>query len=373
MDAPFRPGESREKEAKTARMAGALASRISRNALVIIAVILTGAALKWLGAILSPLLLAIFLAIMVDGLARSIRRLAPALPASAAVAGAIVVSMALFAGAALIIANNTATFIGSLSSYEPRLNAVIAKAALALRLKPQSIDQIVSQFDAGPAIGYAAQALQGFVASAGLVLIYLGFLVVSRHTFERKAVRLFRSREERGEALQVFLRIRDSVWRYLWIQTVLGLVIALASWAVMAVVGLDDALFWAFLIFVVNYVPIIGAVVAIGAPALFAVVQFGGLLQPAVILAALFAITFLVGNIALPRMQGRSLNMDPLVVLLSLAFWGALLGLPGMFLSTPLTVLAMVILAQFEGSRWIAVLLSADGEPQALAAAQDKP
>jgi hypothetical protein len=65
-------------------------------------------------------------------------------------------------------------------------------------------------------------------------------------------------------------------------------------------------------------------------------------------------------------MQGDSLNMDPLVVLLSLAFWGALWGITGMFLSTPLTVLVMVILAQFEGSRWIAILLSANGDPQGL-------
>ena len=72
---------------------------------------------------------------------------------------------------------------------------------------------------------------------------------------------------------------------------------------------------------------------------------------------------FLIGNILLPRLQGDSLNMDPLVVLMSLGFWGTIWGLPGMFLSTPLTVLSMVVLAQFEGSRWIAILLSADGNP----------
>ena len=71
-------------------------------------------------------------------------------------------------------------------------------------------------------------------------------------------------------------------------------------------------------------------------------------------------------------MQGDSLNVDPLIVLLSLAFWGALWGLPGMFLSTPLTVLVMVILAQFEGSHWIAVLLSANGDPQGLGRGSEK-
>jgi len=65
-------------------------------------------------------------------------------------------------------------------------------------------------------------------------------------------------------------------------------------------------------------------------------------------------------------MQGRSLNIDPIVVLLALAFWGAIWGLAGAFLSTPLTTMTMVILAQFRGTRWIAVLLSEDGAPEQL-------
>ena len=94
--------------------------------------------------------------------------------------------------------------------------------------------------------------------------------------------------------------------------------------------------------------------------------EFDSYWRAIILLAALQAVQFVVGNIIQPRMQGRSLNMDPVAVLLSLAFWGALWGLPGMFLSTPLTVMAMVILAQFNGTRWIAVLLSEDGEPDKL-------
>ena len=154
--------------------------------------------------------------------------------------------------------------------------------------------------------------------------------------------------------------------RYLWIQTVTGLIIAAGSWVVMALVGLDNAVFWAFLIFIVNYIPIVGAVAAIVLPAVFALVQFDGFVQAVIVFGGLGLITIVVGNVLLPRMQGDSLNMDPLVVLLSLAFWGALWGVTGMFLSTPLTVLVMVVLAQFDGSRWIAVLLSGDGDPQGL-------
>ncbi len=75
------------------------------------------------------------------------------------------------------------------------------------------------------------------------------------------------------------------------------------------------------------------------------------------------AVGLFVGNVVQPRMQGRSLNMDPIVLLLALAFWTVLWGLPGAFLSTPLTTVMMVVLAQFDGTRWIAVLLSADGDP----------
>ncbi len=131
----------------------------------------------------------------------------------------------------------------------------------------------------------------------------------------------------------------------------------------MAVLGLDNATFWALFIFITSYVPMIGAAVGILAPVAFALLQFSSPLTAVALLLGLEAIMFVIGNMFLPRMQGRSLNLDPVVLLLSLAFWGALWGLPGAFLSSPLTVMAMVILAQFPSTHWIAVLLSGDGEP----------
>ena len=82
---------------------------------------------------------------------------------------------------------------------------------------------------------------------------------------------------------------------------------------------------------------------------------------------------FLIGNFLGPRMTSNSLNLSALVVLLSLAVWGGLWGLPGMFLSAPLTVLVMIVLAQIPGARWIAVLMSADGNPGDYAVKHDEP
>jgi len=234
---------------------------------------------------------------------------------------------------------------------------------------PRTVSALIASIDPARYVPSVAGQVQTLVQFGAFVLIYLGFLLAARRGFERKAVRLFHDREGRHEALQVFVRVRDSLERYLWVQTVCGGIIAVGSWALMMAVGLQSASFWAFLIFVIGYIPIVGAAIGILAPTLFALLQFSSAWPGIILGGSLFALAFLVGNILLPRMQGRALNIDPVMVLLSLAFWGTLWGATGMFLSTPLTLLVMVILAQFDGTRWIAVLLSGDGDPHSVGTA----
>ena len=187
-----------------------------------------------------------------------IRRRVPALPPSAAAVAAIR-SILGCSPDGWWSAANAAGFLATLAADRPRLDALVAEAARRLGPHaPNSVNQLLSRFDPMQSIGAVAQGLQDFGSAAVLVLIYLGFLIASRHAFERKAVRLFATREARHEALNVFLRIRDGVERYLWVQTVTGLIIAIASLLVMVLVGLDNAMFWAFLIFILGYVPIMG-------------------------------------------------------------------------------------------------------------------
>jgi len=334
-----------------------------RNALVVIAVIVAGAAFYWLGAILTPLALALFLMVMIDSFARVLGKV-PRFPGLAVLPVAIVLAILAFVLIAFMVANNAAAFAGQLMGDGPKLNALIAKLAGAAHIAmPPTIDQLIGRLNPGSYIGQVVQGLQGFATTAIFVMIYLGFLLASRQGFESKTQRLFHSDEARHDASMVFQRIRTGVERYLWVQAVACGIIAVASWAIIAALGLDNAVFWAFLIFLVGYVPVIGGAIGILLPPLFALVQFNDWWHAAAMLFGLEVVNFIVGNIVYPRMQGKSLNIDPLVVLLSLAFWGAIWGLPGLFLSTPLTVVAMVILAQFPGSRWIAILLSSDGDP----------
>jgi predicted PurR-regulated permease PerM len=341
-------------------------SDTARNAQVVVAVILSGAALLWLAPILTPLALAVFLMLMIDGLARTLRRRLP-LGDDAMVAVAIIICIVGFAITVFFVGANGAAFVGKLITYQGRLDAMLQALAQTFHGGvPRTVNQLIAQVDPAKYLAPVAGALQNLTFTGVLVLVYLGFLLASRRGFERKAVRLFHGRAERHEALNAFLRVRDALERYVWIQTVCGGIIALGSWAIMMLMGLESAFFWAFLIFALNYIPIIGAAVAIGAPVLFALVQYPTFWPAGILFAGLFGLTFVVGNIFLPRMQGRGLNLDPVMVLFSLGFWGALWGGTGMFLSTPLTVLTMVVLAQFDGSLWMAVLLSGDGDPRGL-------
>lgn len=337
----------------------------TRNAVVFLAVIAGGAALYWMQDILTPLALAVFLAVLVDSFARVLASRLPGFPRRAALPAALVLSVLLFGVSFWVVIENGRGFFDQLKDYAPRLNEIIAKVAHAVGIHvAPTIGGLVNELNPQRYIGQAAQSFGNFASSALLVLIYLGFIIASRRGFARKIVSLFPHHVEREQNMKLFQRIRDGVEQYLWIQTVTGLIIAAAAWVVMMLVRLDNAFFWAFLIFLAAYIPILGGAIGCFLPPLFALVQFPDSLWPAIILfAALQGIFFVVGNVILPRMQGDSLNMDPTVVLLSLAVWGALWGVPGMFLSTPLTVAVMLILAQFDGSRWIAILLSEDGDP----------
>ena len=178
--------------ALTSAMAPPPPSTTARNALVIIAVVVTGAAARSMGGIITLLLLAIFMAVMVDGLSRVISTRLPALPASAATLTAIFVSIVLVVLSAVVVAANVASFLATLTNDQPKLNALIAGVAARLGPHaPQSVGQIMSRFDPMQYVGAVAQGLQNFGSSAVLVLIYLGFLIASRHAFERKVVKLF--------------------------------------------------------------------------------------------------------------------------------------------------------------------------------------
>jgi predicted PurR-regulated permease PerM len=344
-------------------------STVGRNAVVAIAVVAVGGAMYWLADILTPLAMAIFLMIMIDGVKRFIEARTP-VPSHLAGAAALIVVILGFFAAIAIIANGALNFFDEASGVTtrigPRLDQIIHDVSQLFGVDTApTASELIGQLDIRGYLAVFARQAQGVVTGSIFVLIYLAFLLASQSGFRRKLVGMFPDRTARGEALEVFQRVRGGVEGYLWVQTVTGAMICAAAWALMRAVGLQNAEFWTFVIFIVCFIPVIGGAVAGLVPPLFALVQFESYWPPFILLVGLQAILFISGNLIQPRMQGDNQNIDPVVVLLALAFWGKVWGVVGMFLSTPLAVMAMAILAEFKGSRWMAILLSGDGEPYA--------
>jgi predicted PurR-regulated permease PerM len=328
------------------------------------AAVAVGVALFFLRPILTPFALALFLMVIIDGLSRVLKRRLPSLTERGALVVAILVTVAGFGVTVMLIAGNAPSFISQLVADKPRLNAIIHDLAHRMHMhNPPTVERVARQLDPAKYAGGLAQTLQGLVSTFIFIMIYLGFLFASRAGFRKKADRLFPSAEGRENAAAAFERIRNGIERYLWVQTATGLMIAVASTAILMVVGMPNAMFWGFLILVTSYVPIIGGMIGQFLPPIFGLVEFNNYWQPGAILVGLTVVQMVVGSIIFPRMQGRSLNLDPVVILMSLSFWGLVWGVPGMFLSTPLTVTMMVVADQFPSTRWMAILLSSDGNP----------
>ncbi len=329
----------------------------------VIAVILVAFAMWALRHILTPFILAVFLLFMIGGLEAALTRFLK-VPHRAALPAAIVLVVAFFGLAIWVISLNAAAIYGQSSLYVDRLNLLLqmGSAKLGLQAAP-TIDQLFKQVNPAQYIRVAAASaghvLEGFV----FVLIYLGFMLASRQSFQNKLNELFQTGE--SEAVAVFTRIQHGVESYIWVQTVVGFIIAGVSALMMWPTGIHHVLFWSFLIFLANYIPAIGAAIGVLLPPIFALVDQNSVWKPVALLVGLEAVHFTVSHVVQPRMQGQSLNIDPIVVLLSLAFWAAIFGLAGAFLSTPLTVIVMAVCAEFPASRGVAVLLSDDGKPYA--------
>jgi predicted PurR-regulated permease PerM len=344
-------------------------STVSRNAVVLIATIAAGAALFWLRDILTPLAMAIFLMIMIDGLKRGLETHTPVPGRWAGLAALLLVVFGFFASIA-IITNGALNFFSEASGVStrlgPRIDQILIDVSRLFGVETApTATQLIAQLDFRAYLTQAASQASGVMSGAFFVMVYLGFLLAAQSGFRRKIVGLFPGRAARSEALDVFNRVRGGVEGYLWVQSVTGAMICAAAWLLMRAVGLQNAEFWTFVIFVVGFIPVLGGAVAGLAPPLFALVQFESYWPAAILLIGLQTILFISGNLIQPRMQGDNQNIDPVVVLLSLALWGQLWGVVGMFLSTPLAVMAMAVLAEFKGTRWMAILLSGDGEPYA--------
>lgn len=329
------------------------------NSVFILTVLACMATAHWLQDLLTPLMVAVFSLILIDALARSVGRLAPALPEWSRVGIAFVVISLVLVGAGALVVHSLPRFAADM------VDAVTQAQQLGFQLTSQfNLPRFArfEQVDLRPYFSDLLSSLRQMATDIVLVLIYLGFLLASRRTFDHKVQVLFPTSRGREHAQRVFRRVRRGAERYVLLQAFKGLLLGSLFWVILRVFGLHDSIFLSFLVFLASFIPIVGPAAAVAIPVILALADFGFGWRPVLLFISLQAMVVAIDSVLLPRLQGDRLDVDPVVVLVSLTFWYMIFGIIGALFSTVLTVVVIAIAAETPRIRWLAVVLSKKGD-----------
>lgn len=256
--------------------------------------------------------------------------------------------------------------IQQLSSELPVYQNNIAKITMAINTTfnidvVSSVKEFLGEYEYTKLLSVLFSSLKDLFGDAFLIIIYTLFLLLEEPFFSKKINAIYAKKNDQDEVNTVLKQLDKSIGRYISLKTLISLLTGFLSYFALLFIGLDAPLFWAFLIFLMNYIPAVGSLIATAFPAMFAMLQFGELMPGVWVLIIVGAIQLIVGNYIDPKLTGSSLNVSPLVVLIGLAFWGAIWGIIGMILSVPITVMMIIIFSEFPSTKGIAILLSKDG------------
>lgn len=316
-------------------------------------------------AFLVPLAVSIMIWYVINALSRTFTKVIPGIEEPNILTTFVsLVSIAVFIGFVIdMIQSNVVQVSAAAPAYKANFEILVSKAVNKYPiLELINFSKMTSGIEIGPAILNLVGAFQNMLGSVFLVPIYVLFLMLEQGTFKRKIKAIFPEQENRNSIMSILSHAQDDIQTYLWIKTVTSTLTGLISYFVLLAVGVDFAAFWAFTIFLLNFIPTIGSIVATLFPALLALIQFDTVSQFFIVLIGVGFIQLMVGNFLEPKLMGNTLNVSPFVVMMSLTLWGSIWGIAGMFLSVPITVVMLIVFAHFKNTRYIAILLSGDGD-----------
>ncbi len=247
--------------------------------------------------------------------------------------------------------------------YQANIERLVAQAADVLGVDNQPDWQTIRAATFGrlsvqDIISSALLNVTSFGASLFLVIVYSAFLLAERDGF---AAKLSAAMKDPEDAIRTGAMIRDinrRIGDYLAVKTLINIILGAISFVILWAMDVDFPLFWALLIGLLNYIPYFGSLVAVAFPVLMSLLQFGNMQWTVLLAVLLTAAQMGVGNILEPRLIGRRVNLSPLVVLVSLAVWSALWGLPGALLAVPLTSMLTIVLSAFKQTQPFAILMA---------------
>ena len=262
-----------------------------------------------------------------------------------------------------VIVDTISRILREAPSYQANIERLVAQTADALGVDKRPDWQAIraatfGQLSVQEVISSALLNVTSLGASLFLVIVYSAFLLAERGGFAAKLSAAMKDPLDAARTGAMIRDINDRIGDYLAVKTLINIILGAISFVILWAMDVDFPLFWALLIGLLNYIPYFGSLIAVAFPVLMSLLQFGNLQWTLLLAALLTAAQMGVGNILEPRLIGRRVNLSPLVVLVSLAVWSTLWGLPGALLAVPLTSMLTIVLSAFEQTRPFAILMA---------------
>jgi len=280
----------------------------------------------------------------------------------------IVIIFGLIQGCINIIATNLAEMALNYTVYQEKLDLFLNEFGNLVGAKniAESVKSHLGQIDVRGYLSSAISSLSTMIGTIVIVVIYIIFLLLEEVTFSKKIDIIFTDASQRDRVRRLMDEIFTATNKYITLKTYVSLLTGVLSYVVLLLFGVDYAFLWAFIIFLLNYIPYIGSLVATLLPSFFAIVQFGSFWSFVWVFVSIELIQVVVGNYIEPKVMGKSLNLSPLIVMITLSFWGYVWDLLGMFLSVPITSIMLILMAQFPATRAVAIMLTEKGDIDSL-------
>lgn len=323
--------------------------------IVLASVVVVFAGIKAASDIIVPFLLALFLTIILSPLYHFFKK--RKVPDAIALIFVMLLFILFIFLIVTLIGSSAREFSANIDFYSQQLRAyqvylIDYGAQYGLEL-PKT--ELLSMLDSKNIMSYASMivnSLASLFKNGFIILLLMIFMLLEGGHFTNKLLYADSKQQTIKHIQQIFAKIKE----YMVLKAIISLVTALIVWISLIFIGTDYPFLWAFLAFLLNFIPNIGSIVAAVPAVLLTLVQLGSF--SALLVAILYtAINVIIGSILEPKIMGKGLGLSTLVVFSSLLFWGWLLGPIGMLLSVPLTIMAKIIFDSNQSTQWLGVLL----------------
>lgn len=335
-------------------------NKVIAAALIILVIFAVGVVLQQAKPVLFPFFLAIFLSFILSPILDFLTRMK--IPRAVSILFIIITSFFIIYLLGLLFYSSGKTFASEFPKYGHKISSILTSIQEQLKItfpKWETVN-LFGQLDINKIGGFLLSSLGpffSFIANLFLVFIFIIFILAGRGNIKAKVEKSF-SKERSSQIIDVIQKIDTQIQKYLAIKTIVSFVTGILSTVVLMIFGVDFAIVFGFFIFILNYIPNIGSLIATALPLTIAVFQFETLWPAFWILIILGSIQMTIGNFIEPRVMGQGLGLSTLVVLFFLFFWGWMWGIPGMILAVPTAATIKIVCDNIPPLRFVGELMS---------------